>query len=555
MNTKALSSVAKAVLAGVNGGFLPADTVFTPDDARPWPVVLLTAIGAWFAAIPLFLLLGMVFGDAVFSEAGPYLFGGMALAAAIGILRTKDLPLFVEQLAVPVLIVGLTLLAVGCFKDMGKSGGAWGMLAVVFGVATAIRSAWLRILLGCAAAGLMYQALWPSWNWQHSQLDGLISLHALLIAWLLALWLQKTRVNIAAAIENLATGWLISTLVGFAWIAGATFLLSGTMGFESLGHMRAWNPGSGYPREQALAIQFVSCSLVLTAAFLSARSWRGLRHPLFVVVATAFAALSGFLPMLGAPLLAMAITAITHRWRLASASAIASAWIVGSFYYQLQWTLSEKALVLVSISLALGTATLAAQDRRHLEIAKPRRKVGDTAKHPVHPFTSLRTWAVLAGSLATLLAINLGIWQKEDLISRGKPMYLALAPVDPRSLMQGDYMRLRFATLNTRHLPPPEAMMGKRPLVVIKLDAHDVATVLREHDPDHRLAADESLLELSPKNGDWVVVTDAWFFSEGEGERWQKAKYGEFRVLPDGKALLVGMADEALHPIAAGNPR
>jgi uncharacterized membrane-anchored protein len=48
-------------------------------------------------------------------------------------------------------------------------------------------------------------------------------------------------------------------------------------------------------------------------------------------------------------------------------------------------------------------------------------------------------------------------------------------------------------------------------------------------------------------------VTDAWFFREGDAERWQKARYGEFRVAPDGRALLVGMADADLRPIAAGD--
>jgi len=59
------------------------------------------------------------------------------------------------------------------------------------------------------------------------------------------------------------------------------------------------------------------------------------------------------------------------------------------------------------------------------------------------------------------------------------------------------------------------------------------------------------LLELSPKNGAWVVVTEAWIFKEGTAELWQTAKYGEFRVLPDGRALLVGMADEKLHALMA----
>ena len=52
---------------------------------------------------------------------------------------------------------------------------------------------------------------------------------------------------------------------------------------------------------------------------------------------------------------------------------------------------------------------------------------------------------------------------------------------------------------------------------------------------------DELRIELAPKNGDWVLVTDAWFFKEGEAERWAQAKYGEFRVGKDGRALLVGL--------------
>ena len=56
---------------------------------------------------------------------------------------------------------------------------------------------------------------------------------------------------------------------------------------------------------------------------------------------------------------------------------------------------------------------------------------------------------------------------------------------------------------------------------------------------------------MTPKGGRWTLVTDAWFFREGDGERWQKARYGEFRVAPDGRALLVGMADAELKPIVA----
>ena len=49
--------------------------------------------------------------------------------------------------------------------------------------------------------------------------------------------------------------------------------------------------------------------------------------------------------------------------------------------------------------------------------------------------------------------------------------------------------------------------------------------------------------------GRWVFVTDAWFFKEGDAAKFETARYGEFRILPNGSALLVGMADEHLQPL------
>ena len=46
-----------------------------------------------------------------------------------------------------------------------------------------------------------------------------------------------------------------------------------------------------------------------------------------------------------------------------------------------------------------------------------------------------------------------------------------------------------------------------------------------------------------------MLVSDAWFFKEGEAARWEKARYGEFRVLPDGRALLVGMRGPQLEKL------
>ena len=157
-------------------------------------------------------------------------------------------------------------------------------------------------------------------------------------------------------------------------------------------------------------------------------------------------------------------------------------------------------------------------------------------------------WLLSAGLLA-LLVVNAGIWQKQRLISEGKAIFVALAPVDPRSLMQGDFMRLNYelgADINAAGL---YRLGAARPQLVLKIDARGVGSAQRLHEPGTALAADEQLVELSPRSGGWTLVSDAWFFREGDGARWQAAKYGEFRVRPDGQALLVGLADAELRRI------
>jgi uncharacterized membrane-anchored protein len=92
-------------------------------------------------------------------------------------------------------------------------------------------------------------------------------------------------------------------------------------------------------------------------------------------------------------------------------------------------------------------------------------------------------------------------------------------------------------------------MSTPRPRVVARRDAQGIASVLRLQPEGGALAADELLIELTPKDGRWTLVTDAWFFREGEAQRWAAARYGEFRVAPDGRALLVGLRGADLKPL------
>ena len=178
--------------------------------SRPWPVVLLTALGAWLAAVPLLIAVGMLLGDTLLHGVGPYIVGILVLSAAVIVLRAKDLPLFIEQLAIPALLVGGGTLTMGVMSDFGQVGGSLFLLGVVVALAAAIPQVWLRVLLGALAAGLLGVALVPESGWGSSMVRMLWVLHGLLAVWLLATYAPRPGAMLQALIEPMATGWLLA---------------------------------------------------------------------------------------------------------------------------------------------------------------------------------------------------------------------------------------------------------------------------------------------------------------------------------------------------------
>ncbi|WP_429238893.1 GDYXXLXY domain-containing protein [Aeromonas veronii] len=166
-----------------------------------------------------------------------------------------------------------------------------------------------------------------------------------------------------------------------------------------------------------------------------------------------------------------------------------------------------------------------------------------------------RHLALLLSGLAILAGINATVWRYERAMSSGEVVLLRLAPVDPRSLMQGDYMRLNYEI--ARELTSRDAQTTQNKgsdTLVIRLDAHQVATLVADGKPD-RLASDERLLQVHQSERQWQIGPDAYFFEEGTGEQYEAARYGEFRLQADGKTLLVGLRDEAYQPIGQTRAR
>jgi uncharacterized membrane-anchored protein len=512
-------------------------------EQRPWPVVLLTALGAWLAAIPLLGVVGLLIGPLMNNPLGPYLAGGLLLAGSAVVLRSKRVPLFVEQLAVPGVLVGGGALGFGFFSHLPHAMASLLLGAVAVGLALSLRQAWLQVLLGVAAAALAGLAMLAPQGWflAHEWTTVWVAGHLLLAVAATSPGWQGLWRGHGAALESLLSGWWVTVLVGLAALAGMTFLVGGVMGGGLVGEVMSEVGSEGAAPSRGVAalqgLRVASVLMALAAAALLWRAWPAARHPALAVAAVCIAALAFFMSTLGGVLLALACLLLAQRWRLAGLAGVAAVWVVGAFYYALAWQLATKALVLVGIGAVIGAMAW--------WLRAPRLPSGEpVARTPL----GRHAWYVGAATVATLVVAASAIWQKQELIARGQPVFVALAPVDPRSLMQGDYMRLNFAVPPALFDMPPSAT-AERPKVVARRDARGVAALHRVATPGEVLGADEFLFELTPKGGGWILVSDAWFFREGDAERWEKARFGEFRVMPDGRALLVGMADDKLQAI------
>ncbi|WP_279504380.1 GDYXXLXY domain-containing protein [Aeromonas veronii] len=166
-----------------------------------------------------------------------------------------------------------------------------------------------------------------------------------------------------------------------------------------------------------------------------------------------------------------------------------------------------------------------------------------------------RQLALLLSGLTILAGINATVWRYEHAMSSGEVVLLRLAPVDPRSLMQGDYMRLNYEIARELTSRDARATQNKgSDTLVIRLDAHQVASLVADGKAD-RLASDERLLQVHQSERQWQIGPDAYFFEEGSGQQYEAARYGEFRLQADGKTLLVGLRDEAYQPIGQTRAR
>lgn len=155
---------------------------------------------------------------------------------------------------------------------------------------------------------------------------------------------------------------------------------------------------------------------------------------------------------------------------------------------------------------------------------------------------------VWGGLALVLVAVNISAARKERVLARGEIVLLPLRPVDPRSLMQGDYMQLSLAVVDDlrRDRPTDSDETGQ---IVLTRDENGVGRYLRLAGDDERPAPGELRLRYKRHGSLIEAGPTAYFFPEGQGPRYARARFAEVRLSPSGEAVLIRMRGDERQPL------
>jgi len=172
----------------------------------------------------------------------------------------------------------------------------------------------------------------------------------------------------------------------------------------------------------------------------------------------------------------------------------------------------------------------------------------------------MRNIIVVVVLMAIIAWVNLTIYQKDSVLSQGRVVLLEIKPIDPRSLLQGDYMifdyeiaKQALAGVTRNDL----AKVDSKGAMVVRLDANNIASFDR-FSSGGKLQGDEVLITYQKIGAcnqltcdDWKisVTPNTFFFQEGRDKIYANAKYVIARSDGKGGFMIEGLADELGHKI------
>ena len=153
--------------------------------------------------------------------------------------------------------------------------------------------------------------------------------------------------------------------------------------------------------------------------------------------------------------------------------------------------------------------------------------------------SGLKRIAPLIIVLLSLVVFSVIMMKHEVHLASGYPMYAKLAPLDPRSILQGDYMQLRYDLGLSDEGEPTDL---HRATVYVATDSRGVIMSSRwQADGTH-----DRPLELQGGQWLWHPAVDSFMFAEGLADCYGQAKFAKLSVTDDGQAMLTDLVGEDL---------
>ena len=496
-------------------------------EAAPWFVRVFVGLGTWVGGI---LITSFLLALGIYeSPLGASLLGLILLGAAAGVARRAPATVFRTQLVWVLAIAGQILILAGVLEGVGNEAASVAGVALPLACMAMVPDRSLRAL--CVAAAVTALSI-MAWTLDIGHGQEMVIVLATAAA--LAVWIYESRIG-ASRLSALWAPAAYALPVGLVVPHGVLVAMreSGS---------RAIDVASG---PWLVSVALAALGVWVVAAAVREQSPRPARAGVAAVVGLLLViAATREVPGVTTGLLLLIVAHARRRRGLEAVAALYVAGFLGVFYYQLSVTLLAKSLWILGAGAVL-LAGVPLLDRAS-DSAPARARLA-------HRRGWLRARArdlVRVGALAGVcLAIPAGlVAHKEHILATGRPVYLDLAPRDPRSLMQGDYMVLRYAMAGDVVALHPARGKGA---LEVSMDERGVASLVRL-DRGQPLAAGEQRLRFHylPGGDPRVRIgAESFFFEEGTADVYAAARYGKLVVDAAGRSVLVGLAGEDLTPL------
>ena len=518
----------------------------------PWWLMLLQTLAAWVASVLIlssFMLPLTLLGDHAVVRA---LAGVLLCALAVALFRRDRL--FTGQMALAFSLAGQALVVSatgsgwGAFFDGGRLWAVTGLAiaaAMMWPRSTSLHRSLCALLMAFHAGALIGEGA------------GLAVYGAGLAAAVAGLWLSRPQ---WAATRN--GGQLAAFARGGTVAALALPAIVGVVGAGAWRFVLA----SGAPFAPQSGVLSIAAGLMLVAVVAHLTTTAdGRTRRAALAAALVLAIVSQPAPgLLVAASLALACVHGGHRGFAALALAAAVAY-VGEYYYRLDTTLLMKSAlmvisggVLLALRHALPATDSAGAERTGTEGPASGGVRSETPGATQGVGGALKAAAGLRLGVAAALVLVVGLTghaviDRERVLDEGRVVLFELAPVDPRSLMQGDYMALRFAIDDAlpRRAGAPAGPLPRYAYVDVAADGRASLAGVGEDLP---APSSSVAVRIRMRDGAPSVGPNAFFFQEGQAAVFEDARWGEFRVAADGTALLTHLRDEKLQRLGAPRP-